>query len=116
MFRFRRGIEALPNGLQGGAATAISGDGSTIVGFLSDGSNPHAAIWQSTPLNPSQWTLNDLGLLPGWEDSRATGVSGNGSVVVGWYDSYTTGRGGFVWTPQTGYVDLGSYSRPQGST
>ncbi|MCB9849578.1 MAG: VCBS repeat-containing protein [Phycisphaerales bacterium] len=51
-----------------------------------------------------------LGDLPGGNTiSVASGVSDDGSVVVGWSQS-TNGREGFVWTPETGMVGIGDLS------
>ncbi|MCU0229953.1 MAG: hypothetical protein MUC67_01105 [Acidobacteria bacterium] len=95
--------------------TALSDDGSTVVGnvYVTDGPlAPHfeAAIW----LGGSDWRL--LGYLPGSGPcgdllTSAFDVSGDGSKVVGlaWLapDCSDTAHG-FQWTEETGMVDLGS--------
>ena len=69
------------------AATAVSADGSTVVGFgnaaNADGANPHpqphALLWTRGGSGPQ-----DLGVLPNLTSSKATAVSGNGAIVVGY--------------------------------
>ena len=53
-------------------------------------------------------SLTPLGYLPGGSNSSALGVSGNGSVVVGWsYSSAGIGSEAFRWTSGGGMVGLG---------
>jgi probable HAF family extracellular repeat protein len=95
-------------GTLGGAtsiATALSSDGTTIVG-VSDASGQggaHAFRWTAAS------GMIDLGTLGGGSQSRATGVSADGSVVIGYSyleDSYTIRA--FCWTALAGMVDLGT--------
>jgi probable HAF family extracellular repeat protein len=67
-------------GLIATVALGVSSDGTTVVG--SSASSPfivaEAFLWtQATG-------MVGLGTLPGYSNSRATSVSGNGTVVVGW--------------------------------
>jgi len=106
-------IGAPPSGYY--EVTALSDDGSTVVGniYVTDGPlAPHleAAIW----LGGNEW--RPLGYLPGSGPcgdnlTSAFDVSGDGSKVVGlaWLapDCSDTAHG-FQWTEETGMVDLGS--------
>ena len=58
-------------------ATAISADGSTVIGNRGTYPNLEAARWTR-----AEGTIG-LGLLPGFTACYASGVSANGSVVVG---------------------------------
>ncbi|MFN7967568.1 MAG: hypothetical protein U0V87_17980 [Acidobacteriota bacterium] len=98
----------------GGNVTALSDDGSTVVGDVAvdDGKlgfRVEAAIW----LGGDQW--RPLGGLPGSVPcgsslTSAYDVSGNGSKVVGlaWVGPECSGAHGFSWTEAGGMVDLGS--------
>lgn len=72
-------------------ATAISSDGSTVVGYY----RPDA------PEVPFIWTTEDgsgvLPMPPGFQRAAATGISGDGSVTIGW--SSSPGSSGARWTP-----------------
>jgi probable HAF family extracellular repeat protein len=100
------GIQNLGNlGGAAAAASAISEDGSVIVGLamVEDGT---FNLWHAF-----RWTvetgMQDLGTLGGAQ-SAAYGVNHDGSVIVGYSD--TTGSSGsgdaFIWTPQTGMQSL----------
>ena len=83
-------------GTTGSAAYGVSADGNTVVGF-SDGPNGREAY---------RWTeaggMQGLGFLPAANNnSRASAVSADGSVVVG--SSY---GGAFIWTESTGMTNL----------
>jgi probable HAF family extracellular repeat protein len=71
-------------------ADAISGDGSVIVGTGDYGLSDRAFRWTSST------GMQSLGTLGGSE-SRAFGVSRNGSVVVGWSLNQIGERWAFVW-------------------
>ncbi len=83
-----------------GPTPAVSWDGSTIAGgnMLTD--------------QAFRWTEGGgeqpLGDLTAGSLSTATGVSGDGSVVVGFDESDTGTREAFRWTESTGMVGLGS--------
>jgi probable HAF family extracellular repeat protein len=71
----------LPGGLIASVAEGVSSDGTTVVGASASTFGPigdEAFLW--TPATG----MVGLGTLPGYSNSRATSVSGNGTVVVGW--------------------------------
>jgi probable HAF family extracellular repeat protein len=78
-------------------AWGVSFDGSVVVG-----SNNYRAF---------RWTavggMQDLGTLGG-DQSRANGVSANGSVVVGWARNASNLERAFRWTAAGGMQDLGT--------
>lgn len=80
-------------------ATAVSGDGSTVVGGAETAFGVWKAFrWTATGGMQSLGTPSDL-----W--SRALAVSADGSVVVGWSDH---GHCAFRWTARDGMRSLGS--------
>ena len=96
----------LPGGLIGSVAEGVSSDGTTVVGASASTFGPvvdEAFLWtQATG-------MVDLGTLPGYSNSRATSVSGNGTVVVGWnFVQPPQTFEAFRWTQATGMVSLGS--------
>ena len=70
--------------LEGGTesiATAVSADGSVIIGDANFGANPditHAVSWSQGATTPT-----DLGSLHGYDSTTATALSANGAVIVG---------------------------------
>ncbi len=116
-----QGLGDLPGGAVESSATAVSADGTAVVGYsksASSGANPEAFRWRA---NTGMVALGDL---PGGAYySLANDVSRDGAVVVG--DSYS-GSGtynppfeGFKWTEVDGMTSLGDapgadyYSRAQ---
>jgi probable HAF family extracellular repeat protein len=94
------GLGHLPGGFSSGA-TAISGDGFTVVGWATSTDARQAFRWTAAT------GMVGLGDLAGGDlYSDAWGVSADGSVVVG---SGTTASGteAFRWTAQGGMVGLG---------
>ena len=89
------GMTALPRllGSTFDGAYGISADGSTIVG----GSNSQAVRWRNGLVEP-------LGLVAGLKYSRANASSADGEVIGG--IAYGNDSKAFVWTPQTGVIDL----------
>lgn len=84
--RRMHGLDSLAGGYNRSAATKISGDGRYAVGYGDGGNSTELAIrWDLDPImNGSAAVAQNLGSLTGMEGtSRALGVSGNGSVVVG---------------------------------
>lgn len=75
--------------------TAISADGTTVVGM-----SGHAFRWTAST------GMQDLGSLGGGE-SEAYAVSANGNVVVGTSRTSNNFYHAFVWTPSGGMQDLG---------
>jgi probable HAF family extracellular repeat protein len=99
-----------PAGWTDVVATAVSSDGSAVVGWGFDASGFHRAF---------RWTnsggMQDLGGIPGYDLAEALGVSGNGSVVVGYgHNSTVQGSRAFLWTPWLGMVDLQEFLSNQG--
>src|SRR5262249_32636008 len=92
-------------GVPGGTEVhALSGDGTTVVGWGSSATEGTRAFRWSGP-----GTYQSLGVLPGYERSSANGVSGDGSVVVG---ASLAGSGdifrlAFRWTSAGGMQPLG---------
>ncbi|OHB66394.1 MAG: hypothetical protein A2V70_17605 [Planctomycetes bacterium RBG_13_63_9] len=102
----------LPN--EEGRAYDLSADGSVVVGTVW-----HGAMGEGYGINEAfRWTEEDgvviLPSLPGWEDYRkeATGVSADGSVVIGAFGAPQPNRL-FRWTEAEGMVDLGPQSSVQ---
>jgi probable HAF family extracellular repeat protein len=81
-------------------ASAISGDGATVVGFGDTPEHGTALVWTEA---------GGLRELPGWDGAYgwASGVSANGSIIVGLRESRA-----FAWTAPAHYRDLGTI--PQG--
>jgi probable HAF family extracellular repeat protein len=86
---------------------SMSPDGKVIVGFASSDLGGEACRWT---LSDGTWVLKGLGDLPGGDyASEAYGCSADGSVVVGRSEVGKNGYGwrAFLWTTDTGMVDLG---------
>ena len=100
------GLGDLPGGSFGSFATAVSADGSVIVGggdYDLSSANSQAFRWTSGG------GMVGLGDLPGGNfNSYAAGVSGDGSAVVGW-GTTATGHEAFLWMQSLGMVNLKSY-------
>ncbi len=121
-FRWTRQTGRIDFGLQPGMpiytpAQAIDSLGTTIVGRMIDSAmglpdyRAYRLVGGGLPQN--------LGMLPGETKSYAEGVSGDGTVVVGWAEHpvgpYTNAYGqAFRWTETGGMQGLG-YTRPTGS-
>lgn len=82
-------------------ASAISGDGSTVIGTAYDSANKSRAfVW--TKGQSSLTNIDDL-----FESSRATLVSNDGSVVAGNGYMANWAARGFRWTAAGGMIDIG---------
>ncbi|MGH0035184.1 MAG: hypothetical protein ACQGVK_09170 [Myxococcota bacterium] len=99
----------------GSSATAISSDGSIIVGFANtetDGGEPanaEAVYWSDESGGvPGFDTVTLLGSLPGSSvaGSRALAVSGDGSVIVGVANDASAMDVAFIWDASGGMRDL----------
>jgi probable HAF family extracellular repeat protein len=78
-------------------------DGTVVVGESTGAADDHAFRW--TPATG----LQDLGTMPGGTSSHATGVSADGSTVVGYgRTSGFTAIRAFRWTAASGMVSLGT--------
>lgn len=102
-----QGLGQMPGDNGGGTfVNAISGDGSTVVGYAWVGSS--ATV-------PFRWTaaggFEDLGTLGGANssNSRAYGVSNNGSVIVGQSSKAGGTLSAFRWVQGTGMQELPIY-------
>jgi uncharacterized membrane protein len=99
-------LGGIPGGEGWGEPNAINADGSIIVGMSSDGANcDKACRWT---FNGTVWVAESLGFLPeecdGWSSGRATGVSADGTIVVG--DHYWVPNNAFVWNATDGMQSL----------
>lgn len=87
------------------AAYGVNDDGSIIVGLGYSGSNPVSFY------DAGKWDARGIVKLNGpsmsYPASNAVGVSQDGRVIVGWFNSDVSGERAFRWTWQTGMVDLG---------
>ena len=112
-FRWTEATGAVPLGtLPGGLvsrATAVTGDGKTIVGSATSGSapNPSIASYSEAVIWSEVDGIQGLGYLSG-DNSSARDVSSNGNIVVG--QAEDVGRPvGFIWTPATGMQNYNDY-------
>jgi len=103
------GMQALPDGdpsWMSSSATAVSADGSVVVGFAAtDPASPalrQAIRWSGAGYG----VVEELGFLPGGDTSRALAVSGDGALVAG----TARGAGGddaaFLWDAASGMRSL----------
>jgi len=88
------------------AATAVSADGSVAVGWGEDTQGRRAVRWILPVESPQLLGAGDLPDGPGDPFAEATGVSADGSVVVGW-GTGTMGMEAFVWDATGGLRGLG---------
>jgi probable HAF family extracellular repeat protein len=94
----------LPGARQPNDAMAVSADGSTIVGTANDGITDNglsnrAVRWDAT---------GAIQVIDATDNSYAWGVSGDGSVIVGYRNVFRPGyQDGFRWTAATGPVLVG---------
>jgi len=95
-------------------ASAVTGDGTVVVGGASTNSGSSAFRWV-VPTPPAQPVLQSIGPLPGHTHAVATGVSDNGKIVVGTSSTFPLtrnnvgfdkGAGAFRWTQAGGLQDL----------
>lgn len=92
----RKGFEIVSSE---GKALAVSIDGSTVVGYVKVLDSYQAFVW-SDGSNPAI-----LGTLGG-NESWATGVSGDGRIVVGYSKNSEGITKAFSWSRETGMVEL----------
>lgn len=98
-FRWRSGTGMVGLGGSSSRAFAVNADGSFAAGLNTTGWR--ACRWLANGL------LQHLGDMPGGgEDSVATAMSADGSVIVGWGES-ANGTEAFRWSAATGMVGLG---------
>ena len=97
-----QGLGHLPGGfVSASGASAVSADGSVVVGYSYSGSGQEAFRWTQSA---GMVGMGDLG--GGGFQSAARDVSADGSVVVG-YGSSASGPEAFRWTQAGGMVGLG---------
>lgn len=85
------------------SANAVSANGLVVVGVSGAIGSPGRQAFRWT----QEGGMQGLGFLPGTNTSIATGLSANGSVIVG--NAYGTGRdAAFIWTASAGMRNLQS--------
>jgi len=102
----------------GSEANTVNGDGTILVGEAWNDASQHteAAMWR---WNGAAWDRQFLGLAKGGtvtSSSVPTGVSDDGSIVVGLYrDKFSKfSSGAFIWTAETGLVDASRWLQLNG--
>ncbi|MCO6043656.1 hypothetical protein NG895_07030 [Aeoliella sp. ICT_H6.2] len=96
------GLGHLPGGGESSRASAISDDGTTIVGYSDSPSGRQAMLWTEST------AMIGLGDLPGGAfNSWARDVSADGSIIVGGA-STSDGRTAFIWDEFSGMRSLES--------
>jgi probable HAF family extracellular repeat protein len=95
------GLGDLPGGAAESGATAVSTDGSVVVGYGISGSGLEAFRWTQAAGMAGLGDLTGGGFF-----SYALGVSGDGAVVVGYSES-ASGFEAFRWTQAGGMAPLG---------
>jgi probable HAF family extracellular repeat protein len=104
-------IPGIPH-LNFASAAAVSNDGSVVAGTYSYGTGALEARTQAFRWSAATGTVG-LGSLPGRVSSSATGMSGDGSIIVGSSESLLPGTSLRVppeaakWTSSTGLTGLG---------
>src|SRR5262249_21120537 len=105
-----QGLGFLPGSTNNSYVTGLSTNGSVAVGnSYVNGSGDRAFPWAKGT------GMVDLGLLPGGLYADATGVSGDGSIVVG-YCYVGSHLRAFSWTATTGMVEIGAMPGVTGDT
>lgn len=98
----------LPGSIVGSNASAVSSDGSVVVGAGSTASGSEAFIWDAVA------GMRGLGDLPGGiTSSQSVDVSADGLTIVG-YGNTTAGQRAFIWDSINGMRALGEMSGFEG--
>ncbi len=110
-FRWTAATGMVGLGTLGGdsGATAVSADGTVAVGYSRSaayGYFDHAVSWTGTKAPVDLMIGSSFAALPG-AASQASGVSSNGSVIVGSAFTNAGSSQAFRWTTSTGMVGLG---------
>ncbi len=95
-------------------ATAISSDGSTVVGAILASEPENTDAYRAFTYDVSDKTIDDLGELPSGGDSFATAVNQDGSVIVGYTVSAVNGGTEHAFYHDKnfgGMLDLGTVDR-----
>lgn len=98
-------LGTLPGGTYS-RAWGVSRNGLVPFGESDQGGTGRAVRWTAAG-------IEDLGLLAGWSWVSARAASADGSIVVG-FGSTPNGSRPFLWSAQTGMVDLNVYLPSQG--
>jgi hypothetical protein len=102
VWSFAGGVESIDHAFQNGALYASSSDGSVSVGEMADrNAGSHAVKYQG-----NRTTTIDAG--SNAFSSLASGVSGDGGVIVGQMFVPSVGTRAFRWTEAGGIVNIGS--------
>lgn len=90
---------------QMGECTAVSGDGTWIGGYGDYANNYQPWIWSQDS------GVVNLGSFPNVGNGFVSGMSADGSTVIGWFDGQLFGdpQTPFIWSFSTGLLDLNSY-------
>ncbi|MCC6841127.1 MAG: T9SS type A sorting domain-containing protein [Flavobacteriales bacterium] len=91
---------------QAGECSAVSEDGTWIGGYGDYANNNEPWIWSEAT------GMLSLGALPNMGRGFVSGMSADGSIVVGWFDGQFFGspRKAFIWTEADGLQDLNTYA------
>lgn len=97
----------LPRGDDWGAATGVSSDGSTVIGYSTNGA------FTGPEGHAFRWTVEEgMQTLPLFGNQQyvvAHGVSGDGKKIVGWANERNRDGVAILWSEATGTVDLKEY-------
>ncbi|MBN1854001.1 MAG: hypothetical protein JW829_14820 [Pirellulales bacterium] len=113
-----RGLGDLPGIEFSSRATGVTADGLTVIGTgnYSSGSGPHPVTGEAFRWNELEGMVR-MGFLPGGSQlSAATGVSSNGSVIVGYSQTASGSIEAFRWTSTDGMIGLGSLPGSTGNS
>ena len=88
-----------------GECSAVSADGNWIGGYGDFANNNEPWIWSR-----DSGVIN-LGTFPGLGNGYVSGISADGSIVVGWFDGFFFGdpRTPFIWTHENGLQEFNTY-------
>jgi probable HAF family extracellular repeat protein len=97
------GLGILP-GYTFSEATAVSADGSVILGLNKAGANTTGFIWDPiTGMQDLTQVMHGLGLAPGWTGLRAYGIAADDETIVGsGIDPSGEGEGWIAVLPEPG--------------
>jgi uncharacterized membrane protein len=111
-------LTVLDTGADASEASAVNAAGDVVVGYgaIRGEPAPGAVLWR---WNGTTWDRTPLGVMPGTKPGGATyanAVSDDGRVVVGMSRlKFTPVSKGFIWTAETGVVDVNTYLADRGA-